>query len=86
MFDVKHMIAVQRKTVTIVLSVAALLLFAISFFIKNDETKNIMIAMGWGLILATILFGLFKGEFGNKPTMGKIEKRMFGKKEKEVEK
>ena len=61
MVDVKHKVAVQIKTVTIILSVAALLLFAIGFFIKNNETKNIMMVMGWGLVLATIIFRLFKG-------------------------
>jgi uncharacterized membrane protein YwaF len=76
----------QRSTVTIVLSIAALVLFIISFFIRNDRTQNLLRMMGWVFVLATIVFRLFKGEFGYKPTREEIEEKMFGTEKSEIEK
>jgi uncharacterized membrane protein YwaF len=71
----------QKKTITIILSITALLLLLTSFFIKNGQTQNLIRLMGYGFILSTIIFRLFRGEFGYKATREELEDKMFGKKE-----
>jgi hypothetical protein len=81
MIDKKTKIKKQRSVVTIVLSVAAIVLIAVSFFIREDKTRNIVRLMGFVFMLAMLLFRLFKGDFAYKPTRKEIEERMFGNKE-----
>jgi hypothetical protein len=75
----KARLKVQRSTVTVILSVAALTLLVMSFFINNDETQRLVRTIGFGFILSVILFRLFRGEFGYKPTREELEENMFGK-------
>jgi uncharacterized membrane protein YwaF len=79
MNDKKTKLKEQKKTITIVLLLAALALLLTSFFIRNNETQKLVRLMGFGLLLATLIFRLFKGEFGYKPTREEIEEKMFGK-------
>lgn len=81
MVDKKARLKDQRNAITIVFSIAALILLAASFFIRNEEAGKLARLMGYGLILATILFRLFKGTFGYKPTREEIEEKIFGNKE-----
>jgi hypothetical protein len=81
MDDKKTRLKKQRITVTIILSITALLLLLTSFFIKNGQTQNMVRLMGYGFILSTIIFRLFRGEFGYKATREELEEKMFGKKE-----
>jgi uncharacterized membrane protein len=69
----------QRKRVTIILGVAAILLIVISFFVKDNESQNLVRTIGFTLMLANILFRIFKGEVGYKLTREEIEERQFGK-------
>jgi uncharacterized membrane protein YozB (DUF420 family) len=78
MVDKKARLKDQRSAVAIVLSIAALVLLAASFFIRNEEAKNLTRLMAYGLILATILFRVIKGTFGYKPTREEIEEKIFG--------
>jgi uncharacterized membrane protein YozB (DUF420 family) len=78
MIDRKPRLKDQRSAITIILSIAALVLLAASFFIRNEEAQNLTRLMAYGLILATILFRLFKGTFGYKPTREEIEEKIFG--------
>ena len=86
MIERKDRIKQQRSTVTIILSIAAIVLILSSLLIKNEESSNLIRTIGFGIMLASILFRVFKGNFAYKPTREEIEERMFGKKEKEVEK
>ena len=69
------------RTITIVLSIGVILLLATSFFIRDKETAGLARSMGYGLLLAIIIFRFFKGTFGYKPTREEVEEKMFGKKE-----
>ena len=69
----------QRRIITIVLAVAAIVLLAVSFFINEKELQNLIRISGIGLVLAIILFRLFRKKFGYKPTREEIEERVFGK-------
>jgi hypothetical protein len=77
----KKIIKKQRSIVTVVLSVGAIILIAVSFFIREEKTQNLVRLMGFVFMLAMILFRLFKGDFAYKPTREEIEERMFGNKE-----
>jgi uncharacterized membrane protein YozB (DUF420 family) len=76
----------QRNTVTIVLSISALILLVISFFIRNGETRNLVRIMAYAFILSTIIFRLFKDEFGYKSTREEFEEKMFGRDKPKIEK
>ena len=83
MEDKKARIKIEGNVVVVALSIATLIVLLISFFIKNDESQNLLVLIGFGLILATILFKVFKGDFANKPQREEIEERMFGNKNPE---
>jgi uncharacterized membrane protein YwaF len=78
MIDRKARLKEQRSSITIVLSIAALALLTASFFIRNEQAQNFTRLMGYILILATILFRLFNGTFGYKPTREEVEEKIFG--------
>lgn len=86
MEDKKTKLQQQKRTVTIILSITALVLLLASFFIKDGQVQNIIRLMGYGFILSTIIFRLFKGEFGYKTTREELEEKMFGRDKSEIEK
>ena len=86
MEDKKTRLKQQKGTVTIILSITALVLLLASFFIKDGQAQNIVRLMGYGFILSTIIFRLFNGEFGYKTTREELEEKMFGKNKSEIEK
>lgn len=81
MSDKKTRLKSQKRITAIILSTAALVMLFASFFIRNIETQKLVRVMGYTFIIATILFSLFKGEFGYKPTRVEIEEKMFTDKE-----
>ncbi len=85
MVEKKTKLKEQKNVVTIVLLITAIILLVVSFFISNSGTQSLLRIMGYGFIIASIIFRLFKGEFGYKPTREEIEERMFGNIENEIE-
>jgi hypothetical protein len=79
MADTKTRLKDQRRTITIVLSIAAILMLATSFFIRDKETAVLVRSMGCGLLLAMIIFQFFKGTFGYKPTREEMEEKKLEK-------
>ncbi len=69
----------QRRTVSIVPGIVAIILILVSFFIKNDESQNLVRTIGFTLMLANILFRVFNGYIGYKTTREEFEERQFGK-------
>lgn len=77
---------VQRTIINIILSITAIVLIVTGFFMKNEKTGKLITLMGWGFVLATIIFRLFKSEFGYKPMREEIEEKMFGNTKSNIEK
>ncbi len=74
---------IQANVIAVVFSIAAIVVILISFFINKDETQNLLRLIGFGLILATIMFRVFNETFSFGAAREEIEKKMFDYKNQE---
>lgn len=70
----------QKKTLTIIFSVTAMLFFILSFLVKSEELKIGFLCITMTLVIANIISRFFPDGFGYKPTLDEIEEMQFGKK------
>ena len=75
----KNRIRGQRKVVTIILLLCALLALSIGLLFKEKDLKTIMLAIGAGLFAGAFIARAFSRKFGYKPTREEIEEKMFEK-------
>ena len=73
----------QNDSMTIVLSAAALVLLAISVFARHTEIRSLATWLGFGFVLAAVLFKLFGARLGHKPSRGELEDRVFEREKSE---
>lgn len=68
----------QRKLVTLIMLISAILLLCLSFFIDDKDIKFILLIVGVALFIGIFIARAFKGNFGYKPTVEEIEEIQFG--------
>ena len=68
----------QSRTITIVLLLAAVVIFAARFFLRSEESRNIMLVIGSAMLIGAVVVRLFTPEFGYKPTRKELEKQELG--------
>ena len=72
-------IKAQKKLITIILFIAAVLCFVLRFFVADKDLDTTLMIVGASSIAGTVVGGLFKESVGNKPTLEEIEEKQFGK-------
>ena len=68
-----------RRLVSLILALAAMVLLTTSFFVRNAETTKLLRLISFALLLGNIIYLLFQGSFGYKPTREEMEEKLFGK-------
>ena len=76
----RRRIEAQLNVVTIVLTIAALVLAIVSLLAADRQVAGLLRWISFGLMLALLLFRVFIGRFGSKPTREEVEEQVFGKK------
>ncbi len=70
----------QRSVVMIVLVIAVLILAIISRLIRDKQTAELLTWISVALMIGLLIFRLFRGKFGYKPTREELEEKVFEKK------
>ena len=72
----------QRRLLSLIMLIAVLVLFCLSFFIDDKDIKFILFTIGTALFIGIFIAKAFKSNFGYKSSIEEIEKIQFGDKNK----